>query len=559
MLHNKFKNITFRNTISILAILLLTGIFYLVNQSLPFVMDDALYAHIYPVNPEDNGNPHCLEVEAEIQSFGDVLTSQWHHYFTKNGRGLVHLVVQCFCGLWGKAAYNICSTAVFVLFLLLLGWRTREGAGFGIPPMRVVLAFLLFMLLIPEPTCLYDGIAYGVNYLWSSVYCLGFLYLLFNGKIQKYWAIFLFLLLAFVAGWSHEGLVIAIGGGLVVWLWYRHFKLEPYKWVALAVFCCGAGLLVLAPSNFARAEGMSGDDGAAWAGGVLALHLRAFHFMRASYVWIILFLFFRFRHVDRTRQFARDNVFWISAWIIALAFIVAVGALNTRAVYGVDFFAVMLLLKLIWQFDFIKRNESKVGLLSALVLSVGSVWVLSSQLKASAQYDKMDEILSVSESTDCLVLVKDETPSWWVKRYVCQYKFDEPWEDWENRVLTWRYRKHKVLIAEVKEPDNVTSLEQCMVGKYKVPGDNPFYQIGNNLFSTGDMPSRVEMEWSVGNYNAHDPVSFLKLCFSIFRPADHAVIGLSLPVEEFEFQNAVFSRVSLSASNDRDVVSMDIR
>ena len=64
------------------SILILVLLFWYLNYTLPFVMDDALYAHIYPETPILD-TPHALDIDNEINSFKDVLTSQWNHYFTR--------------------------------------------------------------------------------------------------------------------------------------------------------------------------------------------------------------------------------------------------------------------------------------------------------------------------------------------------------------------------------------------------------------------------------------------------------------------------------------------
>lgn len=542
----------------LIVIVLCVSIFYIVNESLPFVMDDALYAHIYPESPIDNESPHSLNVENEIQTFRDVLKSQYHHYFTKNGRAGVHLIVQCFCGLWGKNSYNICSTIVFLLFVFLLGRLTIPENGRINYMGYCCLGIFLFLFLIPEPTCLYNGIAYGVNYLWSSVFCLVFLYALKRENLSsRIYGKVLLCLIAFLAGWSHEGLVIAICCSVLVWGVSQKFRLSHFQWGMIVCFGVGAALLVLAPSNFSRAMNMNGEN-ADWAGGVIALHFRVFRFLRASYVWMIVFLLLYFLHPNRAKSFVSNNCIYVTAWLAALAFVWGVGALNVRAAYGVDFFAIILLLRVLPEYSVFRNNLQRVCIFSALLLLIGGGGALYYQLPASRQYHEIDRILEQSSDPDCLVLLEDVNSSWWIKRYVCQYKFDEPWENWEERVLCWRNKKHKILIAEVSAENKEEFLLQCMNPQYKMPGENPFYRIGNYLYCLGPFPSNIEMQWILGDFQAYDISSAVKKWASCVFPPQHSEMNVVMPIEKYHFQYRTFGRIALSPHSSRIIERMDV-
>ena len=545
-----------RKSFYFLIFISLVGIFYVLNQSLPFVMDDALYAHIYPENPVFNGHPHNLDVDQEIQSLSDVFESQWHHYFTKNGRGLVHTIVQTFCGLLGKNAYNVFAALMFALFGWLLG-KTCLGGNFS-QWGKSIISLTIFSLLIPEPTCLYNGIAYGVNYLWSSVFCLMFLYLFWSDKRTRLETLLLWFM-AFVAGWSHEGLVIGIGAGLIAWLWQRRFRVSPHQWGALVLFAIGACLLVLAPSNFGRAASMSGD-GAEWAGGVMALHFRAFAFLRASYILIALFLVLLFTGKSASMHFFRENLIWLTAWIISIVFITAVGALNVRAVYGVEFFAIILLLRVLDYISFFEKRFHTYTFAASCIAVIGGLFIASEQVKAGRQYDSIDTKLTATSNQECLVLVDDINLAWLTRPWVCHYKFEEPWENWEERVLTWRYGKKHVLIAQVATQPESSRLSECLQSPlYKVPGQNPFYSIGEYIYTDRPLGDKVDLRLTLGTYQPNDVKSYVKWIISTVRKTPvEDIAPFTGPVEQFDFQGSHFGRVAFSAHPSRKVESVEL-
>lgn len=501
------------------------------------MMDDVLYAHIYP-KTQSLDTPHCLDTNNPIKCWEDVWVSQWNHYLTTNGRGLVHLIVQSFCGMIGKSAFNQVTSIVFLFFSLFLTKTFFKDKRIEIGHIAISLCFFLF--LIPEPTCLYDGIAYGVNYLWSSTACLAFVYCLMQ-KTKNPLLIYMMPLLGFAAGWSHEGIVIGIGVGIAWKILERRFKLEKWETFAIAGFVVGAFLLVFSPANIARAGGMNDSD---WAGGAVALRLRAFHFMRGFYAFFAAFLVLLWVDRKSAMVYIRANSFWIVTWVTSLLFIVGVGALNRRAVYGVDLFSVILLFRILPYFGLYKKHERLVVGCTMCVMLFAIMPVLYYQVKAGEQYKNINEQIEQCDEADCLVKVEDVNPPYLIKRYICQYQFDEPWEDWEQRVLTWYNHKNLVIIAE----------GDCQ----KVEGKNPFYKLGNYLYTQEPQPETVAMKWHLGDYRVYDIVSLCKKIIGLFVSPKSNEMQVLLPVDRIVFNGKEYYRVGMSPCSSREILAMDI-
>lgn len=550
------KDIKYRGLITLL---LITIAFWQLNNSLPFVMDDALYAHIYPAHPIDNGNPHYLDVNAEIHSFGDVLESQWNHYFTKNGRGLTHVVVQSFCGILGKPTYNICATFMFALFCLLWGFiccpridKSKIILG------AFVLPLVLFFLLIPEPTCLWNGIAYGVNYLWSSVWCLLFALIVMSRAEKKNpsWALCVIgSLVAMLAGWSHEGLVIPFGA---VFLWYickKKWNLTKEQWIMFSCFGIAAMLLIFAPSNFIRAGGMNEAE---WAGGSLMLRLRAFTFARGMYAFVACGILLLCLNKQRFIDYVKDNQCWIFGWSMALAFIVLVGALNARSTFGLEFFSIILLCRLLGYFDWVRAKIKGIIYSSFVLLLLGGISVLYWQYQAAEQYDSINEYLEASNDQDALAVVEPVRIPFFINRYVCHYKFDEPWEDWEERVLRFQNQKNQVLIADSHNPQNTLLLEYLLDDEHKFSGNSPFYKIGNYLISQEELLSPQSMTWELGDYNSYDMLSFAKKCVSYIKKPTSNYLQLELPIRHLTFQGKDYWIVDMYPKQPRMIKTVNL-
>lgn len=532
--------------------------FYLLNASLPFVMDDALYAHIYPANPIDNGQPHCLNVNDEIHTFGDVLESQWNHYFTKNGRGLTHIFVQTFCGILGKPLYNIITTLIFIIFVILMNrmfcpWIKKETIG-----LVYVFPLVLFFLLIPEPTCLWDGIAYGVNYLWASTWILTFSYIIMERDTSQKPNRRLMLvgcIVAVLAGWSHEGLVIPLGAALLWYACQRKLRLKSFEWIWLSLFAIAAMLLVFAPSNFSRASGMNESD---WAGGALMLRMRAFIFVRGFYVLIIAALLLLIKNRKCFVAFVKNNQCWIFAWVVSLSFIILVGALNARSTYGIDFFSILLLCRLIGYFTLSEnKNRFFVYCTSALLIA-GLCNVVFWQYKAGRQYCEIDKYLEASASPDALAVVDPVNVPYLLKRYVARYKFEEPWEYWEPLVLSFRNSKNQVIISASGNSTRSIQLKELMDACHKVPGDNPFFKIGNYVVTIEPQQESVSMVWHLGKYQAYDVISAVKKVVSMFRGVATSEMVVELPVKHIVFQDRDYWYFEMYPKQSREILSMDM-
>lgn len=543
--------------IGILIIVLLGVVFWSINNTLPFVMDDELYAHIYPEKQIENGNPHCLDAAYKINSISDVFHSQWNHYFTKNGRGLTHIFVQIFCGLLGKPIYSIIAGIIFSLFVLFLPKLFCPWIERPISSLYFFFPLLLFFLLIPEPTSLWNGIAYGINYLWASTWILLFSYIVIErdtSQTPNRWLILVGCIVAVLAGWSHEGLVIPLGAALLWYACQRKLQLNSYEWILFSLFAIAAMLLVFAPSNFSRAESMNESD---WAGGVLMLRLRVFRFVRGFYVFVITALLLFYKKKDRFIDFVNDNQCWLFGWVVAVSFIMFVGALNDRSTFGIDFFSVLLLCRVIGYFDISAEKIKPLVICSSVIFLVGLGNVVYWQYKAGNQYREIDNYLELSQSQDALAVVEPVNVPYLFKRYVARYKFEEPWEDWEERVDRFKFNKSQILIAASSNPHHSLTLLDILDSSHKYPGSNPFYKVGNYLISIDTLPDSVSMKWILGDYQVYDILSLAKKCFAMLKTSSTYEMEVQLPVKHIYFQNQDIWIADMYPKQSREILEIE--
>ena len=234
-------------------------IFFLRNLLVPIIADDYSYAFIWDGDARgnliDGLDPNRLQ---RVDSFADILYSQWQHYFTWGGRTIAHIFVQFF--VWqGKLLFDVVDTLVFGAFVLLL---FKVGTGLNLRDMNKT--YLLFTLAaiyfcIPSPVITTIWLTGACNYLWMSTAILLFLL----PYAQTYWhptkslrITHFALLIALPAGWSIEpGAVVAC---LVTLMFVVHFRreknLQPWMKVGFVFLVIGTAILLFAPGNVHRLE-----------------------------------------------------------------------------------------------------------------------------------------------------------------------------------------------------------------------------------------------------------------------------------------------------------------
>lgn len=235
----------------IFAVFLL--IFFIRNLLVPLAADDFSYAFIW--DGDIGGN---LMVEGDqalqlqrVQSFSDILASQWSHYFTWGGRTIAHIFVQFF--VWqGKFLFDVVNVFVFAAFVLLL-----FKLGTNLPLREMNKSYLLLILAglyfcAPSFAITTIWLTGTCNYLWMCTLIILFLFMFTRDSAPKP----LMAVLGLVAGWSIEpGAAVSI---CITFVWIvlakQEKNLKPHMIVGFIFLLIGAAILVLSPGNFNRME-----------------------------------------------------------------------------------------------------------------------------------------------------------------------------------------------------------------------------------------------------------------------------------------------------------------
>ncbi len=292
-----------RKFLSFLLLLAVFVLMFILNCQMPLSYgDDYIYSFVW----EDWRMMDPLpETAHRVAGWGDLLRSQWSHYFSWGGRTFAHTLAQFF--LWqGKALFNVCNALMAVLLVLLIYWTADEGrVGFDLEPSRVAWIFFVLWAFTPGFPTVFLWLTGACNYLWTSVLLLLFLFpyvrYYFRG-ISPPGGAFLMAPLGLFAGWTNENTVGWALLAVLAFLWRDRRRPDRKAWLAAggAGLFAGYVLLLLAPGNMARlaAErdlGASPELLDVWQGelSILAIVM----------VWQLLLWFFFFSTLRRYQEF----------------------------------------------------------------------------------------------------------------------------------------------------------------------------------------------------------------------------------------------------------------
>lgn len=221
-------------------------IMLLLNCLTPLVADDYTFAFSYLTGERLTG-------------IGDVLASQYHHYFTWSGRFLIKCLAQWFT-IPPKIVFNLCNAAVYTGLGLLIYWLAK-GRRKARDPLLLLLIFLSLWEIAPVFGQTSLWMCGSCNYLWATFFCLAAL-LPFGLYLRapfaaRRWLPFASFAAGLVAGWSSENTSAGLLVALVLTVGFvlcTEKKAPLWMWSGLAGALLGFALLILAPGNYLRQD-----------------------------------------------------------------------------------------------------------------------------------------------------------------------------------------------------------------------------------------------------------------------------------------------------------------
>ena len=414
-------------------------LFYLINLYTPWISDDYLYSFfLTPKAAKSFFEGTFIGFEQKILSTSDIIHSQYNHYFFVNGRTIPHIIEQGFAGILGKEWFNWINVLFFLLLTALIIRLSNKKNIFSFPYWTIGISSVWFLL--PHPADILLPMVCAINYVWSALLCLFFLFVYCKVKHAQniHWpaTIFLFLF-SIITSWTHEALVIGISGALFL-NYCLHYKKQKTKKAEISMmvgFWIGTLLVCLSPA--ARDRALL-DHVSIWETCLaLASQLKAFYILFFLLGGMLLYEKKYNTHIFR--KFIYDNQFYFYIIFINCAFSLFIGYRNARQLFGIELFSIILFIKSIS--SFVTSSSSwfkKVSNIIAALTIIHMAYVVPKSKQTYIQYQNLIKTYIQSDSGE--VNYERKTFSWWLDPYV--WRFGE-YLDWETSCISVYYTGNK--------------------------------------------------------------------------------------------------------------------
>ncbi len=463
-------------------ILLLGAMCYILDSNITIRSDDILYQYMY-LDVNAGGMTQSIDIDYPVKTPTDAAISQYNHYFSINGRAIVHFISQIYIGILGKQVFNITNVIMFVIFILLCVLFTSKKR-IGKPYHWMIVLFCLWFLLPGNLLC-GSLIVIQVSYMWSAILCICFLLLLNyterQTEIRRYQIPF-FLIFAFIAGWTNESLTIGISGGLVLYYFLNKNKINRI-WVFLAVFfILGTCMIVFSPASMSRGIGYSSDFDNLFV--FLIRRIIVVTNLRAFWILLLINIFLYFKDKTKLTCFIKRNQLLLFALISQLLFSLFIGYFNNRALWGIELFSVLLIVKLIYEFelDFYRRRYILYSF-AVLTFVIFNTVTIYYSFKSKNEYNRI--IAEYLEDEHGIAFYDQfEIPGLWNK-YISRFN---NYRGWAAYVTSFYYNKQLNLYPYSYKRYLNNDFDNISATLEKIPGNNNIYldDVGNLLVMQTD-------------------------------------------------------------------------
>ena len=448
----QLKKISWQIILALFAMFFLT-----INILLPFTADDISYAFIW--DGEHGGNlVFNIGERQRIESFTDILISQWSHYFHWGGRTLAHIVVQFFA--WtGKHYFDLLNVLAFCAMVFII---FKVGTGLNLREMnKKYLLFILAALYFMTPDfCITTVRMTGsINYLWMTAFELLFI-LPFAMKYRDKnfwrqpprWSVPLMALGGLIAGWSIEpgaSATMFVTFLFVIKFW-REKNLQSWQITGFAFLTIGFLILILSPGNAERMmlEPRSMFD-YTLEGFIRRLHFPLFPLITRE---SLLFLPIIFYLVSGRKNYVATKFIltFFTASMVILCVMMLVPEFPERSAYPSTIFLIVASLAAFKEIlpDIEKICNRHVKIFNKAATALAVVWIFHLGVCTYAyhdvgkQYARIIEYATQNRDADEVVVPFMSLPSW-IKNFVGQ-------RTWTDYIF-----KYAVLRPELESHRNI--------------------------------------------------------------------------------------------------------
>lgn len=340
-------------------IFLIIGIcFYLLNQFSPFISDDYFYTFI-----KGSKQP--------IESLNDAIKSQTYDYFHYNGRFIIHVIVQYFCGVLGIQIFQILNSICFV-FLCIAVTIILRPEFHKVSKINISILFVLLIFCSRTAHIFLGNISGAVNYLWTSCIILYFFVIYSYNKNTNHKTFYHILIFigGIISGSLQESFSFGLSIALFIYYCYNNKSVNrANKWLIIG-FWIGTIICIFSPANFLRLSktGEGNFD-------LIAYIIRTYNLILNSGILILLvivLIFSFFQNKTKTVFFIKHNIIWILSIIFNTAFVILIAYTGPHQLTSIRLFSIILLMKWLYTFcdDFIIKYNKWITIICSIILVI---------------------------------------------------------------------------------------------------------------------------------------------------------------------------------------------
>lgn len=316
-----------------------------------------------PLYSDDYNDVFCIGSSMRISAPQDVLAQMVHTYALKSGRMIPLLSILSFNVLAGTAFFNALNAIVFLVLLLMIN-KVSEAT----PSAHITLFLFGLFILMPGFKNALLWRCGACNYLWVAVLLLLF-YRLMKKDGYVGWQLPLLFVFGIVCGWTNEALVIGFAAGCVAHYAIHRSELTHRRIVMLSGLIVGTALLVLAPGSIHRfLEGRGTASSTGIIHQMLSSLLDMDNLRLLPLLLVMLITAGLLKKINR--QFFVENILWFMAIIVSFLFVLMTGHTAAHSRFGIEFFSLIVILRLCSQFAIPKSITVACGVAVTAVLAL---------------------------------------------------------------------------------------------------------------------------------------------------------------------------------------------
>lgn len=419
--------------ISIIFTLLFVVLLCLNFYTVETVQDDYRYKFSWV-------DQHSAQSPSVIHTLSDVFSSQYYHYQYQNGRAVPHFFLQVFDGLSGKGLFNIINSIMFCMLIWMMNRMSNKKMRLSL--LMLSIGIIFFFTPIFKETILW--MAGSVNYLWSFVAALAFIYIckfLWNRPIHDR-VVFLSPLMLFL-GWVNEGATIPVCLSLGFIMLISLRKVIKSAVLPFAVFFfIGVALTVFAPATFNRMEALEQGDGISLVDRCLSV-FAALREVRIFWLYMAFCLYVYFKNREIFNQYEREQRLLILCVFTSFIVFFISNRHYARVLFPIEMFSATGIVTLLYQFQQI-RYEKWISSVCAFALCLFLIPLLYYSYLNKMNSDYV--MAQLKDPSKTVVLTKaDRTPRFYYNYVMKHVDYGEKdvwyWACEETDMVAEYYRK----------------------------------------------------------------------------------------------------------------------